>query len=110
MIRLLLDENLPKKLKYRFGEDYQVTTVPEEGWSSLKNGALLQAMHQAGIEYFVTGDKNLSYQQNYQKWNVRLIVLNARNNQYETLLPFVSKIKDLFANPVPPADYNLIEL
>ena|GEM_PF-4035031 len=26
MIRLLLDENLPKKLKYRFGEDYQVTT------------------------------------------------------------------------------------
>ena len=95
MIRLLLDENLPKKLKYRFGEDYHVSTVSEEGWSSFKNGDLLQLMHQTGIHYFITGDKNLSYQQNYLQWNVQLIVLNARNNQYETLLPFVEKIKKL---------------
>jgi hypothetical protein len=109
MIRLLLDENLPKKLKYRFGDDYHVTTVPEEGWSSLKNGELLQAMHDADIQYFITGDKNLSYQQNYQKLTIRLIVLNARNNQYETLLPFVAKIKALFeADAVE--NYNWLDL
>lgn len=109
MIRLLLDENLPKKLKYRFGDGYHVTTVPEEGWSSLKNGDLLQAMNQEGIEYLITADKNLSFQQNYQKWNIRLIVLNTRDNQYETLLPFVEKIKELFeTNTVE--DFNFLNL
>ncbi|MBC8154334.1 MAG: hypothetical protein H7Z72_15630 [Bacteroidetes bacterium] len=67
MFRLLIDENLPKKLKYRFGAGFEVTTVPEEGWSSLKNGDLLAAMHQRGISYLVTADKNLSYQQNYRQ-------------------------------------------
>ena len=60
MPNLLLDENLPKKLKYRFGESFDVTTVLERGWSSLRNGDLLKAMNQAGIEYLVTADKNLN--------------------------------------------------
>ena len=105
MIRLLLDENLPKKLKYRFGDDCHVTTVPEEGWSPLKNGDLLKAMNQAGIAYLITADKDLSFQQNYQKWDVHLIILDASDNQYETLLPFVEKIKELFETGMIQ-DYN----
>jgi hypothetical protein len=66
MYSLLLDENLPKKLKYRFGDGFAVTTMPEEGWSSFKDGQLLKAMFERGLEYLVTADKNLSYQQNYQ--------------------------------------------
>jgi hypothetical protein len=106
--KLLLDENLPKKLKYRFGEGYEVITVPEKGWQSLRNGELLQAMNLDGIEYLVTADKNLSFQQNYRKWNVKLIVLNTLDNQYETVLPFVDKIKILFDQGVLP-DYSWIE-
>ena len=60
MFRLLLDENLPKKLKYRFGDGFDVTTVPEQGWNSLKNGQLLQKMSDSDIQYLVTADKNLS--------------------------------------------------
>ena len=37
-MKLLLDENLPKKLKYRFSENFEVLTVPEMGWSGIKNG------------------------------------------------------------------------
>lgn len=103
-----MDENLPKKLKYRFGEGYEVITVSEKGWQSLRNGELLQAMNQAGIEYLVTADKNLSYQQNYRKWNVKLIVLDTLDNQYETVLPFIDKIKILFDQDVLP-DYSWIE-
>ncbi|AQG81674.1 hypothetical protein [Spirosoma montaniterrae] len=106
---LLLDENLPKKLKYRFGEGYDVTTVPERGWSSLKNGELLKAMHDAGIEFLITADKNLSYQQNYQKLGIKLIVLNTVDNQYEFVLPFVPKIKALFGQDIIQ-DYNWIDL
>ncbi len=109
MYRLLLDENLPKKLKYRFGEGFEVTTVPDQGWTSLKNGELLKAMVDSGIEYLVTADKNLSYQQNYRKWNIKLIVLNTPDNQYEFVLPFVTKIKELFSqNQIQ--DYNWIDL
>lgn len=108
MITLLLDENLPKKLKYRFGAGFEVTTVPEEGWSSLKNGDLLAAMYQRGIEFLVTADKNLHYQQNYRQWNIKLIVLNVPDNQYETVLPLVVKIKALFLVASVP-DYNQIE-
>jgi hypothetical protein len=109
MYRLLLDENLPKKLKYRFGEGFEVTTVPDQGWASLKNGELLKAMVDSGIEYLVTADKNLSYQQNYRKWNIKLIVLNTPDNQYEFVLPFVTKIKELFSqNQIQ--DYNWIDL
>lgn len=96
MHKLLLDENLPKKLKYRFGEGFEVSTVTENGWQSLKNGDLLKAMSEAGIEYLVTADKNLSFQHNYQKWGIKLIVLNTVDNQYEFVLPFVVKIKALF--------------
>lgn len=109
MFKLLLDENLPKKLKYRFGDGFEITTVPEEGWSSLKNGDLLAAMHQRGIELLVTADKNLSYQQNYRQWNVKLIVLNVADNQYETVLPFVSRIKELFIM-ASITDYNWVDL
>lgn len=104
-----IDENLPKKLKYRFGAEFEVTTVPEEGWSSLKNGDLLVAMYQRGIGFLITADKNLSYQQNYRQWNIKLIVLNVPDNQYETVLPFVTKIKELFlADTI--ADYNWVDL
>ncbi len=109
MFKLLLDENIPKKLKYRFGDGFEVTTVPEQGWNSLKNGQLLKAMFDADIEYLVTADKNLSYQQNYKKLNVRLIVLNTPDLQYETVLPFVTKIKALFEQG-QVQDYNWVEL
>ncbi len=39
-MRLLLDENLPKRLKQDFPEQ-EVFTVREKGWNSIKNGPLL---------------------------------------------------------------------
>ena len=42
-MRVLIDECLPKKLK-REMLDHDVMTVQERGWSSKKNGELLQNM------------------------------------------------------------------
>jgi predicted nuclease of predicted toxin-antitoxin system len=36
-MRILLDESLPKRLKADFG-DHEVSTVPEMGWASKRNG------------------------------------------------------------------------
>lgn len=109
MYQLLLDENLLKKLKYRFGEGFHVVTVPEQGWASLQNGALLKAMSETGIEFLVTADKNMKYQQNYKALNIKLIVLNTPNLLYETLLPFIAKIKELFEQNAVQ-DFNWVEL
>ncbi len=40
-MKLLLDENLPKRLKADF-PDHQISTVREQGWNGNKNGELMQ--------------------------------------------------------------------
>ena len=42
----------------------QVFTVPQQGWSSTKNGALLRLAESAGFDAFLTADQSLQYQQN----------------------------------------------
>jgi hypothetical protein len=41
-----------------------VVTAWYQGWSGLKNGALLNAAEDAGFDLFITADQELSYQQN----------------------------------------------
>lgn len=43
---------------------FDVSTVPDEGWASRRNGDLLRLMLGAGFTVFVTMDRNLGYQQN----------------------------------------------
>ena len=40
-MRLLLDENLPKRLKFDFPE-HEVFTVRDKQWSGIKNGELFK--------------------------------------------------------------------
>ncbi len=40
-MKILLDENLPKKLKVDFGTEHEVKTVRDMGWLGKKNGELL---------------------------------------------------------------------
>ena len=37
-MKVLLDENIPPKLKFDFVPDHEVFTVREMGWSGKKNG------------------------------------------------------------------------
>ncbi len=47
------------------------------GWGLLKNGELLTAAEAEGFDVFLTGDKNLSYQQNLDGRKLALIVLGT---------------------------------
>ena len=70
-MKLLLDENLPIKLKY---------------------GELLQLMIKEGFDVFITVDNNLSFQQNFKDYPIQVIVLISPDNTYQTLLTFLDKI------------------
>ena len=92
-MRLLLDENLPKHLKADFGPDYDVKTVRDMGWLGKKNGELLGLIVFNGFDFFVTIDKNLRYQQNLDRIELKIFLLLAINNRRETLQVLVEKIK-----------------
>ncbi len=91
-MKLLLDENLPKRLKNDFPE-HNVYTVADMGWNSMKNGALMRAMTEENFEALLTFDKNLQYQQNFNKYPIPVIVLDATDNTYHTLKTLVPAIK-----------------
>lgn len=91
-MKILLDENLPAKLKLDFGADHTAFTVRDMEWLGKRNGELLGLMNTKGLDAFVTIDKNLKYQQNLDRFSVRLYVLNAPNNRLDTLQPFVENL------------------
>jgi predicted nuclease of predicted toxin-antitoxin system len=98
MKKILLDENLPVKLKYRLQDVCEIYTINDKGWNALENGDLMNAMQKDGFDYLVTSDKNLQYQQNLEKYSMGFIVLNVINNNYETILPLVDKIKQVLTD------------
>jgi hypothetical protein len=53
--RILLDENLPRKLRRSLPE-FTVRTVQEEGWTSFKNGELLTRAQET-FDVLLTADR-----------------------------------------------------
>lgn len=92
-MKLLLDENLPKRLKIDF-PNHEVFTVREMGWNGIKNGDLLQLMLAEAFDALLTFDKNLQYQQNFSKYTITVFVFHARINVYEVLTPLSSKLNE----------------
>ena len=92
-MRLLLDENLPKRLKTDFA-DFEIYTVRDKGWNGIKNGQLLQLMVENGFQALLTFDKNLHHQQNFQKYTIAVFVLSAANNTYVELTKLSVKLRE----------------
>jgi len=94
-MKILLDENIPTKVKFDFGKGYEVKSIRDMKWLGKKNGELLGLMTENKFDFFITLDKNLKTQQNLPKFNVKVILLLANNSKHQTLQPFISKIKEL---------------
>lgn len=92
-MRLLLDENLPKRLKTDF-QNHEIYTVQEKGWNGLENGQLLQEMLKNGFHALLTFDKNLQHQQNFNKYLITVFVLSAVNNTYVELNKLSLKVHE----------------
>lgn len=91
--RVLLDENLPRKLKWHLDPALvtEVLTVPERGWGGMKNGALL-VLAAAEFDVLVTMDKGVRYQQNLLGLDLCLVPLHAVSNDLDDLLPLVPEL------------------
>jgi hypothetical protein len=96
-MKVLLDESLPRKLKFRFGENFTVFDVNDMGWLGKKNGELLKLIIENEFDFFVTVDRNLPYQQNMERLPITIFVLCALDNRYETLLKLIPTLKGKIA-------------
>ena len=74
-MRILPDECLPKRLK-RDLVGHDARTVPEMGWASKRNGELAETH----FDVFLTVDRNLSFQQDIDRFNIAVVVLVAKSN------------------------------
>lgn len=97
-MRVLLDENLPRKLKWSL--DAETVTVPERGWGGIKNGKLLQ-LAAAEFDVMLTMDRGIEYQQNLNGLDLCLVVLSAVSNDLDDLLPLVPSINAALTKVTP---------
>jgi len=89
-MKVLLDECLPRKLKYEL-PGHDVATVPEMRWAGTKNNALLR-LAESNFDVFVTVDQGVQYQQNLRMAKLAVVVLVAPNNRLETLRPLMPRV------------------
>jgi len=92
-MKILIDENLPIKLKAGL-TGYNVFTVRDMNWNSVKNGKLLKLAIENGFETFITSDKNLQYQQNIKKIGIVLVVLDVLFLKWILIEPLIPKITE----------------
>jgi len=94
-MKILLDENIPAKVKFDFGKEYEINSVRDVGWQGKKNGELLELLTFKGYDFFSTLDKNLKHQQNLDKFDVKITLLLAKDNKHQTLQPLIEIVKKL---------------
>lgn len=99
-MKILLDENIPRKFKFRLSE-YEVFTVGEMNWNGKKNGELMRLMMENHFRVLLTVDKNLAYQQNFDKYPISVMVMDTRDNSYDSLLPFLPFVKENLDKELP---------
>jgi hypothetical protein len=92
-MRILIDECLDWRL-CRALRGHDCVSVQRRGWAGLTNGLLLQKA-EGEFDVFLTGDTNLTFQQNLTTFDITVIVLETQSTRLvdtAKLMPNVLKI------------------
>lgn len=54
--------------------DHEIYTVSDKGWNSKKNGELIKLMLKENFNVLFTFDRNLKFQQNFNKYPIAVFV------------------------------------
>lgn len=109
MIRVLIDECLPKKLKYRLLEledGFEVKTLNDKNWVGRKNGTLLD-LAQVEFDVLLTSDQHIPNQQKLLNYSICLVIIKSKSNRYEDILPMLESVADSIRN-CSPGTYMIV--
>ena len=99
-MRVLLDEQLDRRLKPLFDPAHEITTVHELNWTGLSDRQLLLAA-QERFEAFVTMDRGIQFQQNVRSLDLGIIILRAFSNSRPAVDPVIPKVNEALATLRP---------
>ena len=105
-MKILLDESGPQKLRLLI-QRHAVVTVWFQGWSGLKNGALLRAAEEEDFDLFITADQEIGYQQNLT--NLKLAVLVLSTNNWDHMKTAAAQITAAI-DAIEPGSYNELRI
>lgn len=106
-MKLLLDECLPRDLKYYF-KGHEVKTVAEMKWAGKKNGELL-VLAAGRFDVFVTADQNLAYQENLEKTLLAILVLVVVDSRLETFKPLIPRAVEILKG-IRPQEIKFVKV
>jgi hypothetical protein len=106
-MKIILDESVPQKLRLLIEGTNTVVTTWYQGWSGLKNGALLTASERAGFDLFITADQELTYQQNLTGRRMAVLVLSTNN--WDFIKAGIAEIRAAIEE-VTPGSYAEVEI
>lgn len=86
-MKILIDENLPRKLK-EYLPGHECRTVTECGWAGTRNGELL-LLAEPLFDVLLSLDKNIPYQQQLSSRRIAVLIVRARSNRIQDLLAFI---------------------
>ena len=92
MMKLLLDESIPRTLARHFPDTFHVRTVVQMGWSGTANGALLALAAKAGFDALITADRGIAHQQNPETLPLRVVIMVAPRTRVQELQPLVPRV------------------
>ena len=90
-MRILIDECLNWRLGRALTGHYAVS-AQKMGWSGIKNGKLLALAVENGFDVFLTGDRNLTFQQKVVESSIAIVILEAKGIQLHHTLPLMPKV------------------
>lgn len=99
-MRVLLDEHLDRKLKWRFDAGVDVVTVAERDWKGSKNGELLR-LAQGEFDVFVTMDRNIEHQQKIKSLSLGIVILSAPTNRFRDVAPLIPTVNEVLKTIQP---------
>ena len=99
-MRVLLDENVDRRLKRQFDAQHEVVTVREHGWSGKKNGDLLTSAA-AEFDVLFTLDGNMRYQQNLTAHDLAVVLVTAVSNRRSAVQPAMPEVNRLLPTVRP---------
>jgi len=91
-MRLLIDECLPRKVKFLLARGgHLCETVRDAGFSGKENGELL-ALAEDNFDVLITVDRNIRYQQNIAGRKIAILIICSASNDLDDIGPQIRAV------------------
>lgn len=92
-MRILLDEDLPVRLRHLVPGEHEVETVQYRGWKGLENGELLKVAS-GEFDALLTKDDRLPDQQNLRGYDIAVVVLRPRSQAFVHFVELMPEVAE----------------